>query len=116
MKEVALAKLTVALLIVAVPVAAPKLSVVAAPPMLREVAIVFSKLKDVWVVVRSPPLIAVSPEVVMFPVAPAIDQLVPDRSFSPAERAVTRSASETSIADVYPPDSDWIFNPIGWAR
>ena len=64
------------------------------------------------VVVISPPFTATSPDVVMFPVAPAIDQYVPERSFSPVERAVTISASERSIPVVIPPAADCILRPV----
>ena len=45
-----------------VPLDAPRLSVVAAPPILRLVAVVLNKVAVVDVVVRSPPFKAMSPE------------------------------------------------------
>ena len=62
-KEVALAKSTVALLIVAVPVVAPRESVVAAPPIFTVVAPVLNTEAVVDVVVRSPSVISASPDV-----------------------------------------------------
>ena len=44
------------LLMLVVPVAAPISNVVAAPPTLSVVAVVFNKLNVVWLVVKSPPL------------------------------------------------------------
>ena len=67
-KLVALAKLTVRLLIVAVPVAAPKVRVVAAPPIDKLVAPVLNSVAVPEVVVISPPFTAKSPEVRTFPV------------------------------------------------
>jgi hypothetical protein len=54
--------------IVVVPVPAPMLTAVAAPPMLRVVTPELSKLKVPTEDVRSPPLIAISPPAVTFPV------------------------------------------------
>src|SRR5205814_8220321 len=67
------------------------------------------------VVVRSPPLRARSPEVVMLPVAPAIEKLVAVTSLAPRERALTISGSERSMALVMPPAEDWILIPAGRA-
>jgi hypothetical protein len=64
---VALGRERVAFLIVAVPVVAPNASVVAAPPMLRVVAVVLKRLPVVAVVVREPPLSAILPAVVTAP-------------------------------------------------
>jgi len=55
------------LLIVAVPVDAPRLSVVAAPPILRVVAVVLKRVPVVEVVVNEPPLSAIVPAVVRLP-------------------------------------------------
>ena len=54
-----------ALLIEVVPVAAPISNVVAAPPTLRVVTVEFKRLNVVALDVRSPPLTAISPAVVM---------------------------------------------------
>lgn len=67
------------------------------------------------VVVMSPPLTATSPAVVIFPAAPVIDQLFPDRSFNPLDNAVTISASDRSMAVVISPAADWILIPAGRA-
>ena len=61
-------RVTVALLIVAVPVVAPKVRVVAAPPIFKVVAPVLKRVALVFVVVRSPPLIAISEPAVTSPV------------------------------------------------
>ncbi len=69
-----------ALLMVVVPVAEPIESVVAAPPMFRVVAVVFIKLKVVWVVERVAPFTASVELNVAAPVkvdVPAIES-VPD--------------------------------------
>ena len=66
-------KPVVALRMTALPVVAPIVKAVAAPPMLRLVAVVFRRLKFVAVVVISPPLTATSLAVVMSP-ADVIDQ------------------------------------------
>ena len=55
-----------ALLTVVVPVDAPMLTVVAAPPMFRVVAMVFIRLKVVWSVVKFEPLVSLK----VPPVAP----------------------------------------------
>jgi hypothetical protein len=58
-----------ALFRVEVPVEAPIDRVVAAPPKFKVVAVVFKRLKVVAEVVRSPPFTAISPAVVILPVA-----------------------------------------------
>ena len=62
--------------IVAVPVAAPRLSVVAAPPIFSVVTVAFSRLKVVAVEVRSPPLTAMSPASCTLPLVTLIAQFV----------------------------------------
>ena len=100
-------KFTVKLLArVVVPLPAPKLKVVAAPPILKLVALVLNKVAVALLVVKSPPLTATSPEVVMFPVAPVIDQEVALTSLAPKANAVTISASDKSIPVVIPPAAD----------
>jgi hypothetical protein len=61
-----------ALLIVAVPVAAPILTVVPAPAKFTVVAVALTKLNVVAVVVMSPPLTAKSPVSVTSPVTPSV--------------------------------------------
>ncbi len=65
-----------ALLMVAVPVEAPKETVVAAPPIFKVVAVALTKLKVVAVVVISPPLTARSPVSVVFPVTARVEERV----------------------------------------
>ena len=54
-------------MIVVVPVFLPMLTAVAAPPMLRVVAVVLKRLAVAAVVVRAPPLSAIFPTVVIAP-------------------------------------------------
>src|SRR5437879_4645339 len=63
---------SVALLIVAVPVAAPSASVVAAPPMFTVVAPVLKRLPVVFVVESVPPFAAMLPVTVVSPVTPSV--------------------------------------------
>src|SRR5882672_9946508 len=100
---VAFGRDNVALLIVAVPVAAPRESVVAAPPTFNVVAPVLKRFTVVEVVVSEPPFTAILPAVVMLPVAPAIEKLVAVTSFAPSESALTIVASERSSALVIAP-------------
>lgn len=91
--EVALGSDKATLLMVAVPDEAPRFNVVAAPKALTVVAVVLIKLKVVWLVVKSPPLISASPARVrvpkesrileeeknwILPVAPELRVRVPD--------------------------------------
>ena len=76
LKVVAFGKVTVALLILAVPLVAPRLSVVAAPPTLRVVAVVLNKLAVVWVVVSEPPLTATLAAAVTLPVSVEMPSMV----------------------------------------
>ena len=66
---VAFGRERVGLLIVAVPVVPPITNVVAAPPILSAVTVESKMVPDVFVVVMSPPLIVMSPAVVMLPVS-----------------------------------------------
>lgn len=104
LKVLALAKLTVALLMVVVPVAAPRAMVVAAPPRFKVVA---PELKTdavpVEVVVMSEPFKAKSPEVVMSPVPPVIEKLVAVTFPEPRAKALVMLESERSIAVVTAP-------------
>src|SRR6185503_21020004 len=68
----------VALLIVAVPVVAPSVSVVAAPPTLRVVALALKREAEVLLVVISPPASARSPLAVTSPLLAIVNQVVPD--------------------------------------
>src|SRR5258708_18567662 len=100
---------------VAVPELAQRLRVVAAPPTFNVVAPVLKRLPVAAVVVREPPLAAIVPELVMFPVAvtvpevvmlpvpPAIEKLVAVTSFEPRDKALTRAASERSMPLVIAP-------------
>ncbi len=108
---------TVAFRIVAVPVVDPSETVVAAFPMLRVVAFALKMFAVPDVVVMSPPLTAISPAEVIFPLPPFTEKLVPVISFAPSAIAVTIDASDTSRAVVNPPPPDEeILSPIGNAR
>ena len=112
LNAVALERLTVALFIVVVPVVAPILTLVAAPPMLRVVALVLNTVAvPVPVVVISEPLTAISPEVVMFPELPAMEKKVPLTSLAPKARAVAILLSDRSIPVVIAPPADVTFMP-----
>ena len=63
--------------IVAVPVAAPRLRVVAAPPIFKVVAVALKRLPVVDVVVTEPPLTAMFDARVSAPAA-VTEKLVPD--------------------------------------
>ena len=63
-------------------------------------------------VVISPPLTAISPEVVISPELPVIEKLVAVTSLAPKERALTISVSERSKALVMVPASDCILMPV----
>ena len=93
-------------MMVVVPVVAPRAIAVAAPPMERDVAFALKSVATLLVVVMLPPLIAMSPLVVMFPEAPAMEKLEAVTSFAPRERALMISASERSRALVMPPPED----------
>lgn len=115
---VAKGKEIVALLMVAVPDVAPRVKVVAAPPIERLVVVVLNKAAVVLVVVMFPPFMAILPAVVMFPEDPAILKLVrlmfpvvPVISFAPSDKALTISGSERSMALVIPPFEDCILIP-----
>ena len=73
--------------------------------MLKRVAV------PVVVVVISPPFTAMSPLVVIFPVAPASVKLVEVISFEPRESAFTISGSDRSRAFIIPPAADCILIP-----
>lgn len=102
----ALAKLTVRLLIVAVPAFVPRVTVEAAPPMFKVVALTLKTEAVAADVVRLPPSTPTLPDVEKLPFAPLIDQNVPSKSFAPVLIAVPISESETSIAVVIPPAAD----------
>jgi len=68
---VAFGKDKVALLMVVVPVAAPKFNAVAAPPTFRVVAVVLNRFPVVWLVATVPPLALIVPVAVIV-LAPAI--------------------------------------------
>jgi len=67
---------TLVLLMVVVPVVAPILSVVAAPPMFKVVAVVLKRLAIAVVVVRDPPLAAMFALEVILPVAKTVPLVV----------------------------------------
>jgi len=120
LKTVAYGKDIVALLIVAVPVVAPIVKVVASPPMDRLVAVVLKSVAVEFVVVMSPPFSARSPAVVMLPVVPTTSKLVrsmfpvvPVILFAPIDMALTISVSDRSIALVIAPPDDWMVIPDG---
>ena len=76
--ELALGKLMVALLIVAVPVFAPMVTAVAAPPILSVVTVVLNRLPVVWLVSIVPELALMLPPALMVP-SVAILPLLPVR-------------------------------------
>ena len=100
-----------ALFTVEVPPVAPKDNVVAAFPIFKVVALVLNREAVVEVVVKSPPLTATSPAVVMFPEAPVKLKLVAVMSLAPKAKAFTISASDRSKALVIVPDSDCTLMP-----
>jgi len=81
------------LAMVVVPVVAPMLSVVAAPPMFKVVAVALTRLKVVAVVVRSPPLTAKSPEItvlaLLMVVVPVLAPMLSVVAAPPRLRVVT---------------------------
>ena len=97
-------------------------TVFALPPIVTApvdvpVAILTAKFEEVFKetaapVMVSPPVPWISPVPELTPtntpapVDPVIDQLVPERSLAPADKAVTISASDTSRAVVNPPAAD----------
>lgn len=118
LNTVAYGKEIVALLIVAVPVVAPRVKVVASPPIDRLVAVVLKSVAVALVVVISPPFTAISPAVVMLPVVPSKSKLVisifpvvPVMLFAPKDIALTISGSDRSNALVIPPFADCIVIP-----
>ena len=114
---VALGKEMVALRIVAVPVVAPRVRLVAAPPIFNVVAVVLNRLAVPAVVVSDPPLKAPLPAEVTLPVPPATEKLVPVISLAPSAIALPISGSETSIAVVIaPPPEEVILRAVGKVR
>ena len=109
--DVALGRVRAALLIAAVLDVAPRVRVVAAPPMFKVVAVVLKRFAVVLVVVRLPPLIAKLPDVVASPVNPVMVKLLPMILLSPNDIALVISVSDTSIPLVIPPFEDWIVIP-----
>ena len=90
----------------------PSVNAVVAPPMFRVVTFVLNTVPVVLrEVVMSPPLTAISPEVVMLPVAPATEKVAPVILFKPKDNALTISGSDRSSAFVIPPASDLILIP-----
>ena len=119
-------KRTLLLLSVAVPVVAPRLSVVAAPPILSVVAFALNRFPVEVVVVSEPPLAARLPLDVILPVAnrvplveifplePVIEKLEPTKLEAPRAIPVVMCESVKSIPVVMvPPPVDVIFNPAG---
>src|SRR5258708_6740139 len=114
---VAFGREMVAFLMVAVTELAPMLKVVAAPPILSVVASVLKRLPVVCVVVIEPPLSAKLPALVMLPLVPFTEKLVPETSFAPKAIAVPIDASERSMAvPIPPPPEDDILTPTGRLR
>ena len=112
---VALGKLIVVPLMFPVAFVAPRVYVVAAPPMFRVVAFVLNTVAvPAVLVVMSLPLTARSPDVVMLPVEPSREKLEAVISFAPRLRALTILASDRSTAVVTPPPpEEEILSPIG---
>ena len=100
---------------VVVPVPAPMVKVVAAPPMARVVALVLNREAVSEVVVKSPPLTAMSPAVVIRPDEPVTEKLVAVMSLAPSDRAFPICSSDKSMPVVMVPASDWIRIPAGKA-
>ena len=63
-------------MIVVVPLVAPREIVVATPPMLSVVAVVFKRLKVDWFVVKSPPFMVRSAPAVTLPVRVELESIV----------------------------------------
>ena len=104
------------LLTVEVPELAPSETVVAAPPIFKDVALVLKTEAEAAVVVKFPPLAAMSPAVVIRPEDPVIEKLVAEMSLAPKERALAISGSERSMALVIPPAADWTLIPAAMLR
>jgi len=96
----------VALLMVAVPVVAPRVRDVAAPPILRVVAPLLKRVALVEVVVRAPPLSAKLPAEEILPVVPVTEKLVPEILPVANVIALTIAGSERSRALVMAPPPD----------
>ena len=111
---VALLKLMVVLLILAVPLVAPIAKVVAAPPRLTVVALVLNKLivELLMVVAIEPPSTVKVPLVEILPVEPVIENLLAKTFPPPRFKALTIFESERSTAVVTTPPT---FRPIGKA-
>ena len=103
--KVALGIDKVALLTVAVPVAAPKLRAVAAPPTFTVVALVLKRLPVPAVVESVPQLTATAPEVVILPFEPVIEKLV-------AVTLVAPNESEVSMVDEDRSRAVWTCPPV----
>ena len=102
---------------VAVPVVAPRVKAVAAPPTLRVVAPVLKILAVVAVVESVPPFTATFPDVVILPEVPVIEKFVPIMLPVPTDSAFVIFPPERSIPVVIPPPPDEeIFNPTGNAK
>src|SRR5579863_4890323 len=110
---VAFGKESVAFLIDAVPVVAPRTTDVAAPPTLSVVALVLKMFAVVAVVVSEPPLSLILPAVVISPVEPVIEKLVPRIFPVPTDKALVILPPERSIPVVIPPPEDEIVKPTG---
>jgi len=99
---------------VAVPVVAPIVSVVAAPPTLSVVAPVLKTLAVAAVVVNEPPFNAAFPLLVISPLVPLTEKLVPVILPVPIAIALTILGSDRSSAVVIaPPPEEIILIPAG---
>jgi hypothetical protein len=97
---------------VVVPLPAPIEIVVAAPARFRLVAPVLNIFALVSVVVISPPLTAIFPEVVISPFDPFTEKAVAVMSLPPRESAFTISGSERLIPFVIAPEADSMVMPF----
>jgi len=101
---------------VAVPVVAPRVKAVAAPPTLRVVAPVLKILAVVAVVESVPPFTATFPDVVILPEVPVIEKFVPIMLPVPTDSAFVIFPPERSIPVVIPPPPDEILKAVGSTR
>jgi len=107
----------VALLMVAVPVEAPRVSVSAAPPIFKVVAFESKILADVAVVETVPPLTATFPAVVMLPLEPVMEKLVAETLVAPKAKEVSIVEDDRSKAVVtWPPAVPKTLIAVGRAK
>ena len=103
LRFVAFGRLIVRFRIVVVPVVAPSVTEVPAPPIFKTLALVLKRFAVAWVVVRLPPFTATLPSVVISPVAPVKEKWVAVMLPAPRLSALTMCASDRSIPLVIVP-------------